>query len=170
MVVDCVFKQLAIIASEKEWPRRKLTSDEVYNILISPNSKKNKKISVVHKPFKKTLKYDKIDFALVEIKRINDPRYVNIITARKIEKTDKKLSKFWFDNKLRLCCPQEYKKKWEEAVEHYQSLIEDSESEEFSDNFDWATDESGDNSDIDCWDYMTDDLKIPKNLVKNIFS
>lgn len=156
MVASPFLEKLAHIASEKVWPRENLTPEEILDILLS-------------NPRSANLKYDKIDTALVEIKRLNDPRYVNVVTARKIEKTDKKLNKFYFDDKLRLCCPKDNEDCWNEAVKYYSTLIEDEIDDEYSDQFEWASDESESFEDTNCWDYITPEILTTKNYVKNFF-
>lgn len=168
VICDAVFEKLVQIASTKIWPAKKLKPEDIVEIMLS-NPNNSCEIEIPNDKLIKTLKYDKIDEALVEIKRLQDPRYINVITARKIEKTDKKLQKFYFDDKLKLCCPKEKEDSWKEAVDYYSSLIEDESDEEYSDNFEWATDESESISSSDCWDYIVPEIKTTKNIVKDIF-
>jgi len=154
IVLEHVLNRLAEIASEKTWPKPNLTQDEIYDILVGN--------------IRKTLKYDKIDSALIESKRLNDQKYVNVVTARRIVKTDKNLQKFFFDDDLRLCCPQNNEDEWKEAILHYSSLVKDQQNEEYSDEFGWATDESNSN-DGDCWDYIIPEITTTKNIVKDFF-
>lgn len=171
VISQVVLKQLAVLASQKEWPGGKLAPDQIYDILIKSKEKSSHESPKISKKKqvikKKSLKYDKIDIALLEIKRLKDPRYINVITARKIEKTEKKLNKFFFDDRLKLCCPKENENKWEEAVEYYSSLVEDDESSEFSDEFGWASDET--ESEGGNWDYITENISTTRNIVKQFF-
>ena len=166
MIVDLVLNKLAQIASEKEWPNKKLDQTEIVDILLSVNTTKE------IKPLPTLLKRDKIDSGLIELKMTKDPRYINVVTARKIEKNEKKLQKFYFDDKLRLCCPKDEEDCWVNAVNHYSLLVEDENIEEYSDDFEWASDESesvSSNETPNSWDYIVDDIKTTKNVVKEFF-
>jgi len=159
-----VITKFATIASTKTWPRKRLDPKDIVNIMLS--AQKIKQSTKPVKQIKKTLKYDKIDAALLEIKRTGDPRYINVITARKIEK---KLQKIHFDDKLKLCCPKDKEDGWKEAIEYYSSIYEDESDEEYSDEFGWATDESESLSSDECWDYINPSPETTKNLVKQLF-
>lgn len=141
----------AVIASQKTWPKEKLTADEIYNILCSKSS----------------LNFSKIDEALLEVKRTGDKRYINIITTRKIEKNEKK--KFFFDDHLKLCCPIEHEIEWNIAVNYYTPLNQKCEKDEYSDNFEWASDESHSDTHSSCDDYIVHKIQLGKNIVKDMF-
>ena len=139
---------LAKIASEKEWTKEYYSPDEIVDILLN-----------------RSIDFEKIDKGLLEIKQLKDNRYVNIITCRKIGKNDKKVSKFYFHDKYRLCCPKERGELWDVAVARFQETESEESTSEYSEHFDWASDESDNESIEEYWDYI-----IPIKKTRNILS
>jgi len=152
MTVDDIVQRFAEWAAQKEWSKNNYTSDEIINILMD-----------------KMIDYDKIDQVLIEVKKLSDPRYVNIITCRKIGKTNKKLTKYYFSDKHKLCCPQDNSDLWDIVIKRFDELNEDESNSDYSDNFDWATDESGSER-VEHWDYIVPEIKRVRNIVKDIVS
>ena len=143
---------LARYAATKEWPKEQMDPDEIVDVLLD-----------------RRVDFEKINNVHIQMKKTSDERFVNVITCRKIEKTNKKLGKFYFDDKYKICCPKDNEKVWNAVIEKYSNMDSDDSSSEFSDNFDWASDESDERSDPQYWDYIIPEMKITKNKIKNIF-
>jgi hypothetical protein len=141
-------KKIANLAAEKEWGKGYYSPNEILDILLN-----------------RSIDFEKIEKALLETKQKKDPRYINIITCRKIGKTEKKCSKFYFHDKYRLCCPKDNEELWDVALEKFQEDETEESTSEYSDHFDWASDE--DSQVEEFWDYIVP-IKPIENKLKNL--
>lgn len=94
---------------------------------------------------------------LLKLKLSNsDERYINIITGRKIQKTDKKKSIYLFDDKLQICCVKKFEKEWKSCISKLSA--QKKKKKQASCFYDWASDQESNQNPKEYFEYIIDTL------------